>query len=125
MNQSTNESAVDTYRSRFRKVLEYIDRHLEDDLTIEHLSKVAAFSKYHFHRQFSELLGISVYKYLQLTRLKRASYQLAFRDQMPIIDISLASGYENHESFSRAFKKLTFPAKCGWLTANPQLNHVI
>jgi AraC family transcriptional regulator len=99
-----NESA-NTYRSRFRKVLEYIDLHLDDDLTIDLLSNVAAFSKYHFHRQFSEFLGISVYKYVQLTRLKRASYQLAFRDWMPIVDISLASGYENHESFSRAFKK--------------------
>ncbi|MGL5836498.1 MAG: AraC family transcriptional regulator [Waterburya sp.] len=100
-----NESAVDTYYSRFRKILEYIDAHLDDDLTVEHLSNVAAFSKYHFHRQFSELFGMSAYKYVQLTRLKRASYQLAFRDQMQIIDISLMSGYENHESFSRAFKK--------------------
>jgi AraC family transcriptional regulator len=100
-----NASAVDTYRSRFRKVLEYIDSHLDHDLTIEHLSNIAAFSKYHFHRQFSELLGISIYKYVQLTRLKRASYQLAFRHQMQIVDIALASGYDNHESFSRAFKK--------------------
>jgi AraC family transcriptional regulator len=100
-----NESAVDAYRSRFRNVLEYIDSHLDDDLTIDRLSNVAAFSKYHFHRQFSELFGISVYKYVQLTRLKRASYQLAFRDRMSIVDVSLASGYEYHESFSRAFKK--------------------
>lgn len=100
-----SESAVDTYRSRFRKVLEYIDSHLDDDLSIDRLSNVAAFSKYHFHRQFSELFGISVYKYVQLNRLKRASYQLAFRDHMQIVDISLASGYDNHESFSRAFKK--------------------
>ncbi len=101
-----NQSAIDIYRSRFRRVLEYIDSHLEDDLTIDRLSAVAAFSKYHFHRQFSELLGISVYKYVQLTRLKSASYQLAFRNQMSIVDIALASGYENHESFSRAFKKI-------------------
>jgi AraC family transcriptional regulator len=100
-----NEFAADTYCSRFCKVLEYIDSHLDDDLTIDRLSTVAAFSKYHFHRQFSELFGISVYKYVRLTRLKRASYQLAFRDPMPIVDISLANGYENHESFSRAFKK--------------------
>jgi AraC family transcriptional regulator len=100
LNESDN-----TYRSRFHQVLEYIDFHLEDDLTIDHLSNVARFSKYHFHRQFSALFGISVYKYVQLTRLKRASYQLAFRDRMSIIDISLASSYENHESFSRAFKK--------------------
>ncbi len=99
------ESAVNTYHSRFRKVLEYIDVHLDNDLSVDRLSNVAAFSKYHFHRQFSELFGISLYKYIQLNRLKRASYQLAFRDQMQIIDISLASGYENHESFSRAFKK--------------------
>jgi AraC family transcriptional regulator len=101
-----NEAAVDTYRSRFHKVLEYIDSHLNDDLTIDRLSNVAAFSKYHFHRQFSEFLGISVYKYVLLTRLKCASYQLAFRNQMPIIEIALASGYENHESFSRTFKKI-------------------
>ena len=99
------ESAEYTYHSRFRKVLEYIDSHLDDDLTVDRLSNVAAFSKYHFHRQFSELFGISVYKYVQLNRLKRASYQLAFRNHMQIVDISLASGYENHESFSRAFKK--------------------
>jgi AraC family transcriptional regulator len=100
-----NEFSADTYCSRFRKVLGYIDCHLDDHLTIDRLSNVAAFSKYHFHRQFSELFGMSVYKYVQLTRLKRASYQLAFRDWIPIVDISLASGYENHESFSRAFKK--------------------
>jgi AraC family transcriptional regulator len=103
--QHLTESAEYTYHSRFRKVLEYIDSHLDDDLTVDRLSYVAAFSKYHFHRQFSELFGISVYKYVQLNRLKRASYQLAFRNHMQIVDISLASGYENHESFSRAFKK--------------------
>ncbi len=54
------ESAEYTYDSRFRKVLEYIDSHLDDDLSVDHLSNVAAFSKYHFHRQLSELFGISV-----------------------------------------------------------------
>lgn len=99
------ESAEYTYHSRFRQVLEYIDSHVDSNLSVDRLSNIAAFSKYHFHRQFSKLFGISVYKYVQLNRLKRASYQLAFREHMQIIDISLASGYENHESFSRAFKK--------------------
>jgi AraC family transcriptional regulator len=97
-------SSVDIYHARFRKVLEYIDAHLDDDLTVEHLSSVAAFSKYHFHRQFSELFGVNLYKYVHLNRLKYASYQLAFRESQ-VIEIALAIGYENHESFSRAFKK--------------------
>ena len=100
-----NATAAVAYRTRFRKVLEYIDAHLDEELSVERLSEVAAFSKYHFHRQFSELLGIGVYKYVQLLRLQRASYQLAFRDQSRIIDIALASGYESHEAFARAFKR--------------------
>ena len=99
------EAAAEAYRSRFRRVLEHVDAHLDGDLTVEALSAVAAFSKFHFHRQFSELFGVGVHRYVQLLRLKRASYQLAFRNSDRIIDIALASGYESHEAFSRAFKK--------------------
>jgi AraC family transcriptional regulator len=99
------EAAAQAYRLRFRRVLEYVDAHLDGDLSVEQLCAVAAFSKFHFHRQFSELLGVGVYRYVQLVRLKRASYQLAFRDDR-IIDIALGSGYESHEAFSRAFKKV-------------------
>jgi len=100
-----NARATDAYLARFRKVLAYIDANLSDDLTVVRLSGVAAFSKHHFLRQFSELFGIGVYKYVQLCRLKRASYQLAFRDDRTVTDIALDSGYDNAESFSRAFKK--------------------
>lgn len=101
-----NTDAADAYRSRFRKVLDHIDAHLDADLSLDRLSAVAAFSKYHFQRQFSELFGIGVHKYVQLVRMKRAGYALAFRDQSRITDIALASGYESHEAFSRAFKKV-------------------
>ena len=100
-----NTRVTDAYLARFQKVLAYIDANLSEDLTVARLSDVAAFSKHHFLRQFSELFGIGVYKYVQLCRLKRASYRLAFRDDQAITDIALDSGYDNAESFSRAFKQ--------------------
>ena len=100
-----NTTTAERFRARFQKVLEHIDAHLEGDLSVARLSGVAAFSKYHFHRRFSELFGIGVYKYVQLCRLKRASYQLAFRSHSPVIDIAFANGFGGPESFSRAFKK--------------------
>lgn len=100
-----NDSAASAYQKRFRKVLEYIDAHLDEELSLEALSAVSAFSKYHFHRQFSELFGLSVHKYVQLVRLRRASRQLAFRPELRVIDIALESGYESPEAFARAFKK--------------------
>lgn len=99
-------TAATAYRARFRRVLDYIDAHLEEDLTLERLSGVAAFSKYHFHRQFSALFGVGVCKYVQLVRSRRASFQLAFRGDR-VLDVAVANGYESQEAFARAFKKTT------------------
>ncbi len=93
-----------SYARRFNRVLDHIDKHLDDALTVEELSKVANFSKFHFHRQFSEYCGINIGRYIQLMKLKRASYRLAFNHQDRVIDIALDAGFENPESFSRAFK---------------------
>lgn len=92
------------YARRINRVLDYIDKHLDEELTIDVLSDVANFSKFHFHRQFSQNCGISLSRYIQFMRLKRASYRLAFNPTAPIIDVALDSGFENPESFSRAFK---------------------
>ncbi len=86
-------------------MLHYIDAHLEEALTCEQLSEVACLSRFHFHRQFSGLFNIGVAAYVKLTRLKRASYQLAFRRELSVIDIALRCGYEGPEAFARAFKK--------------------
>lgn len=99
------KDAAEGYRARFRTVLTFIDAHLDEDLSVDRLSSVASFSKFHFHRQFSQLFGIGVSRYIQLVRLKRASYQLAFRPRDRIIDIALACRYESHEAFTRAFKR--------------------
>ncbi|MBL4828973.1 MAG: AraC family transcriptional regulator [Aliivibrio sp.] len=90
---------------RFEKVCNYIALHLDDDLSVDKLSLVAHYSKYHFHRQFQCHIGMNVGKYIAMMRLKRASYQLVFNVNIQIIDIALGAGYENAGSFSRAFKK--------------------
>lgn len=93
-----------TYAQRFRRVLEFIDRHLDEPLSGERLSRIAHFSRFHFHRQFSHYVGITPNRYIQLARLRRASYRLAFNSLERITDIALQAGFENSESFSRAFK---------------------
>jgi AraC family transcriptional regulator len=93
------------YRKRIQKVLRYIGAHLDEELTVETLSEVAGFSKYHFHRQFSAYTGVTVAKLIALLRLKRASLQLAFDTDQQIIDVAYAAGFKNPESFSRAFRQ--------------------
>lgn len=96
---------MDAYLARFRKIFVFIDANPDGELTVENLSRMAAFSKFHFHRQFSSRFGISLFDYLRLIRLKRASFRLAFRADDPVTDIAFDSGYESPEAFARAFKQ--------------------
>ncbi|MEH6445099.1 MAG: AraC family transcriptional regulator [Oceanospirillaceae bacterium] len=93
------------YQQKMGVVFDYIDQHLDEELNLALLSEVACFSKFHFHRQFCEYTGISLFKYLQLLRLKRASYQLVFNLDISVLDIALDAQFSSSESFSRAFKK--------------------
>lgn len=99
-----NDATAASYAQRFGRVFDYIHEHLGEDLSVDRLSEVANFSKFHFHRQFSQYAGVSVVRYIQLMRLKRASYRLVFEARTRVIDIALEAGFENPESFSRAFK---------------------
>lgn len=102
-----NTAAAETrYLARFRRVLEHIDRAPDGDLSVTALSGIAAFSPWHFHRQFSSLTGMGLHAYRQGVRLRRASLQLAYRPTLSVTEIALAAGFEAPEAFARAFRKL-------------------
>jgi AraC family transcriptional regulator len=98
------KAALENYHDRMQRVLDHIDRHLDDDLDLEAMSDVAAFSKYHFHRQFTATFGLSVHRYVQLARMKRASYRLAY-DAQSVTDIAMDAGYDAPDAFARAFRQ--------------------
>lgn len=98
-------TALQNYHRRMQRVLDHIDRHLGGDLDLDGLSGVAAFSKFHFHRQFTAIFGLSVHRYVQLSRLKRASYRLAYRDDESVTEIAMDAGYEAPDAFARAFRQ--------------------
>jgi AraC family transcriptional regulator len=99
------KAALQNYQARMRRVLDYIDRHLDGDLDLETVSGVAAFSKFHFHRQFTATFGLPVHRYVQLARMKRASYRLAYADAESVTDIGMDAGYDTPDAFARAFRQ--------------------
>jgi AraC family transcriptional regulator len=98
-------AALENYHARMQRVLDYIDWHLDGDLDLETLSQVAAFSKFHFHRQFRATFELSVHRYVQLARMKCASYELAWEDAQSVTDIAMDAGYDAPDAFARAFRQ--------------------
>jgi AraC family transcriptional regulator len=99
------QAAPKTYHARMQRVLDYIDQHLDGDLDLDTMSRVAAFSKFHFHRQFTAIFEMSVNRYVQLARMKRASHRLVAENAQSVTDIAMDAGYDAPDAFARAFRR--------------------
>lgn len=88
----------------FRSLLIDVQTSPERDTRLETLAAEHGVSPFHFHRTFTATLGETPRRYVDRVRLERAAYRLAVtRDR--VIDIALSVGFENHETFSRAFRR--------------------
>lgn len=70
------KTTKDAYLQSVYKVIYYIEQHYDDDLTLDELSRVAGFSKYHFHRIFKSLVGENLSDYIRRVRLSNTALKL-------------------------------------------------
>lgn len=91
------------YKRRITKVLVHIQENLREPLALGDLARVASFSPYHFHRVFRGMTGESVKEHIRRLRLEAAAQRLKHGDAT-VTEIAFETGYEAHESFTRAFQ---------------------
>tara|TARA_Y100000766_G_scaffold53692_2_gene43514 strand:+ start:13632 stop:14528 length:897 start_codon:yes stop_codon:yes gene_type:complete len=105
---------------RLVNVAEAIEREPSLASDLQALSDVAALSPFHLHRLFASHFNQNIGAYGRKVRVYRAAYQLAFRNDIPILTVALDAGFSSAEGFARAFKKLfdvapsTFRAQPQW-----------
>ena len=91
---------------RLRRVKEYIDANLEEDLSLSELASVAELSQYHFARSFRKTVGVTPQQYVMQQRIERAK-ELLSNAALPIVEVSLRSGFKNQSHFTTLFRKAT------------------
>jgi AraC family transcriptional regulator len=94
-----------TYRQRILRVQLFIQEHLDEELPLDRLARVAHFSPYHFHRVFRGIVGEGVNEYVRRLRLEAAAVALKTTD-WSVLEIALRAGYNAHEAFTRAFRQM-------------------
>jgi len=99
------KSTATLYKERILRVLVFIRKNLDAELSLDRLAKIAHFSPYHFHRIFTGMVGESLKEHVRRLRLERAAMRLKHTDKS-VLDIALEAGYETHEAFTRAFSAL-------------------
>jgi AraC-like DNA-binding protein/PAS domain-containing protein len=88
-----------------RRVCEFVESHLEDDINLETLAAEARLSVYHFARGFKLSTGVSPHRYVLEQRVKRAR-QLLVQTDLPLSAIASAVGFFDQGHFSRQFRSL-------------------
>lgn len=91
---------------KLRQVKEFIDANLDSDLGLAEIAAVANLSQFHFARAFRKSVGVTPQQYLMERRIERAK-QLLSKDDLPIVEISLLTGFKNQSHFTTLFRKFT------------------
>jgi AraC family transcriptional regulator len=96
------------------RVLEHIDRHLDEELDLRALARIAHFSAFHFHRVFFSWTGETLGGYVRRRRVEIAAVRLAGQPKLPILHIAISVGFGSAEAFARAFKARFGCAPTAW-----------
>jgi AraC family transcriptional regulator len=91
---------------RKRKIVEFIEEHLADDLPLATLASLAQLSPYHFAREFKRSFGVPPHRYHANRRIERARALLA-NPHASVAEIALEVGFSGSSAFAATFRRTT------------------
>lgn len=101
--QRVHQCRVNPKVSRqIRACCDYIEMHVEDELTTENIARTIGYTRYYFSRRFKEEMGVSVTDYIKAARIERAKLLLTSTD-LSIQDIADRLHYCSRSYFSTVF----------------------
>jgi AraC family transcriptional regulator len=91
---------------RLRRVRDYVEAHLDDDLSLTVLAGIACLSPYHFSRSFKAAAGVGPQRYVIQRRLERAKTLLR-RTNQPLAWIAQEAGFADQSHLTAIFRRET------------------
>ena len=86
------------------EVVDYINQHFNEDISLDEITRKAFLSKFHFSRIFKKHTSYAPYQYLIMVRLNHAK-QLLLHSTCSIKEIADQCGFKRLDYFSSMFKK--------------------
>jgi AraC-like DNA-binding protein len=102
--KATGEGTKADLHRRIRLAVKYMKDHLDEDVTLETLSRVCHISSFHFLRLFKSAYEVTPLQYLTRLRLKKVC-RLLKKTKRPVGLVMASCGFGNESSFIRLFKK--------------------
>jgi AraC family transcriptional regulator len=114
-------SAEKLAKWRLKRVLDYIDAHLDEPIRLADMATTAGLTRMHFAAQFKAATGLRPHEYLLRIRVERA--QILLSNNVPTVDVALAVGFQSQAHFTTVFKRFVGQPPHTWwrlLCATPR-----
>jgi len=107
-----------TYRdgmppARLKRVLEYIDANLDENVKLSDLSEAAGMSLYHFAKLFKQSTGESPHQFVLRRRIERAK-ELLRNPKMSVLEASVRTGFVDQRHFAKVFRRIVGATPTGY-----------
>lgn len=86
-------------------LVNYIEDHISEEISLDRVAETTGYSKYHMHRMFTGIIGLSLHQYIKRRQLTEAARNLISSGKS-IVQIALDAGYESQQAFMLAFKSM-------------------
>ena len=102
--------SVQTHRgglgsARLRRIKEFVDAKMEDELTLHEMAQSVELSTAHFSRMFRKSTGESPHYFVLRHRVERAKEMLRAAETR-VLDVAVASGFKTQQHFARVFRRI-------------------
>jgi AraC-like DNA-binding protein len=98
-----NPTPVTPEDHRVLEWMQYLDRHLQEDLDMDALAEYFFISKFHMMRLFRQQTGFTIHTYLLQRRLLAARQLM--EEGMRATEACYRCGFRSYSSFTRAYNK--------------------
>ena len=108
---------MEEQRKAVRRMQDYINDHISEEISIGDLAKAASFSPWYARRIFIKYLDMTPAVYIGRLKLSRSALKL--RDEScQILDVAMDMGYGSVDGYQRAFRR-EFSINPGEYSASP------
>jgi AraC-like DNA-binding protein len=98
---------------RLKRVFEYVDNHISEQITLADLAATAGMSRMYFASQFRVATGVRPHEYVLRKRIERAQY-LLLNTSASLVEIALSVGFQTQAHFTTIFKKIAGNTPLRW-----------
>jgi AraC family transcriptional regulator len=120
---TTNRRRTALPKWRLKRVVEYIDAHLDGHITLADLAEAIGLTRMHFAAQFKIATGVRPHEYVLRRRIERAQ-ELLRNSSLTLVDIALSVGFQTQAHFTTVFKRFAGETPHRWRCSTSDASNV-